>query len=206
MSISKSTIVSVGNGNNPVHSARLFCSQSQITVWNPLSSYNLYDYVEYNGIVYRSKTSNINVLPDLSESDFEAMFAVHDGDICVSLQARDIQQRMHGIWLSVSGRPIVVDLIDGQITPADIFSYSASDFRTATIAYEVSRTDGRVTTGLIDIVTDGITEMSWSEEFLPLGEVACAVTPILNAGVVTLQYVSADESVPIIFKYSLKGW
>lgn len=185
--------------------ARVFTSNKQISAYVS-GTYNIYECVEYAGAIWRANTTT-SATP--AEPDWDILYTnVRDGDIAIIVAGSiDFQQRISGQWLSMGFRPKTAILADNQVALTEIFNYAANDFKKVRIEYEVSRPSGRSRSGFFSVLSDGVSEMSYDEEFILVGaDVGVTITPSISAGVISLSYTSENQGTPITFKYNLKGW
>jgi hypothetical protein len=211
MALEKVSVLAVGPGNIRSNNAtsRVFSSNIQMDNWSAITNYNISDCVEYSGDVWRAVTVNLNETPSSSNPNWILLYSgVHDGDIAISVTGTiDIRQRVSGVWLSVSQRPLTVTLLDNQPVPVEIFRYSAASFKDSFLEYDISRGNGNTEGGSLRILTDGTSTLNYSQEFTWLiGDPQTTLIPSINAGDVIISYISSSQSSPITFKYSLRAW
>jgi hypothetical protein len=210
MAFEKVAVLGIGPNNirNNTATSRIFSSNTQMDHWSSTKTYNIEDCTESAGKIWKSLTTNTNITPVIG-SDWAVLISdPHDGEIAISVTGTiDIRQRISGIWLSISQRPLTTFLTDNQALPVEIFRYSASSFKDAFLEYEIARGNGNTEGGSLRILTDGTTSFNYSQDFTTLiADPQVALVLSINAGDIIISYTSALQTSPITFKYSLRAW
>ena len=215
MAQEKLNVMAVGPGNmtSPVATARLFASNLACAPYNPAATYAVNNVVEYSGNVFRSlQGSNVGNTPSSGSAYWHLeLVGIQDGDVCfvVNGSYSSIQQRAGGLWGSVSGQPVSVALVDGQLTTADAFTFSGSYLPYAEIQYTIRRGAGQGSKrkGSLTILNDGSGTFQYSHEFLELGtDVSVTLVLSMAGGTFHVGYTSVATGAAITFEYTLKGW
>lgn len=213
-----------GATTNKNGEAEFFCEQRTpyngtpgTANWSSGTSYSLGQAIVYGGVSYNSlQNSNLGNQPDTSPL-FWSQVDGKDGDIWFQTPAAgfpaggtdcDVFQKSGNIWASLRGKEIQIALVDGQLVTADAISIPAGIFNYANVEYTVRRGGGhgRKRQGSMKILNDG-SSVQYSHDFNEIGsDVNVPFTVSVSGGFVHFEYTSANEGVPIMFGYVLKGW
>ena len=137
---------------------------------------------------------------------------VQDGDACVVVSGANstIQQRVGGIWTSITGQPVKVPLLDN--TSGTVFSFHAANLPYAEIEYTILRGVGYQPKkkGTITVLNAGVGQLQFSHEFIEIGgdvDVLLSMEVVAGGGgTFNLNYVAGLAGQNIEFAYTLKGW
>lgn len=137
-----------------------------------------------------------------------------DGDIAVNTSTPGgVFQRMNGIWQVVSALlvPLTVNLNDGQIGSTNAFQYSAVVFPYAKIQYTLRRgsdeTQKRQGTLVILSDSNSNTSTTLNDERIEFGgDVGVTLTISVSGGIVSINYTSTAQGIPLQLKYLVSGW
>ena len=215
MALTKIDVLAIGRGSltDNSNAAIVISANNLIALWSSSTTYAQYNVVEYSGKMYRSKVgSNLNNQPDISPNQFEVLYvAPKDGDLAVIINGgtSSIVQRSGNAWAALSGTPLSVSLVDGQVSPADavVFVGAAKSF--AKLEYTLSRGggQGRKRKGLFNVLNDNATTVEYDHTFNEIGlDVNATFSWTISGGNVHLQYVSGLEGVSLAMQYTLGGW
>lgn len=210
MAIEKVGILAIGPNNirNNTATSRVFSSNIQMDIWDTGDSYVLDDCAEYGGVVWKCILAHTNQTPSVSIYWEALLTGVHDGDIAIAVTGTmDIRQRISGAWISIVQRPLTLPLLDNQVSPVQIFTYSAASFLDVFLDYEILRGNGNMEGGSLRILTDGSANVNFSHDFTRLiGDPQVALIPTISVGNIVISYTSNAQASPITFKYSLRVW
>lgn len=186
--------------------------------WSSGTTYSINQAIVYDGVSYNSlQNGNLGNQPDISPL-FWSPVDGYDGCVWIQVPVAgfpaggsdvDILLKVSNIWVTISGNPVQIPLVDGQISTADALTIPAGPFAYATIDYTVRRGGGhgRKREGTFKILNDGISSVQYSHTFDEIGlDVNVPFTVSISGGLVHLEYTSANEGVPIEFSYTIKGW
>ena len=186
--------------------------------WGATTTYALNEPVLFEGQSYNSLiNSNIGNQPDISPAEWGPVDG-KDGDVWIQVPAAgfptggddsEIYLKVNKIWRPLSfSNPITKNLVDGQLTTEVAAEYPATLFPYAVLEYTVRRGSGhnRKRSGLMIILSDSAT-VSYTHETNDIGaDVNCPFSVSVSAGVVSLNYTSTLEAIPIELRYILRGW
>ena len=216
MAQQKLNVMALGPGGmtSNASTSRVFASPKPCRVWDVGVTYGANEVVESSGAVYRSiAVGNVGNTP-ASPSSFWGLEITgsQDGDVCIVVSGvqSSLQMRIGGTWTSISGQPLVIPLVDGQLTVADAFTFSAGNLPYAEITYTVRRGAGHSDKrqGTLTVLNAGAGQIQFSHEFIEIGA-DVGVTFALSVdggGVFHVGYISVNQGAAIEMAYALKGW
>jgi len=215
MALQKIDVLALGRGSLTDNSQAtiIFTANNTVSTYDNSATYSQYNVVEYNNKVYRSKINgNLGNQPDISPNQWETLYNnVKDGDMALVVNGAlsMVLQRVNGIWTSITGLQITINLNDGQAVPADAIVFLGSSKTWAKLEYTIKRGvgEGRKRKGLMNILNDGVNTVEYDHRWNEIGlDVNANLDVIMIGGNVHVQYTSVNEGVPITMKYQIRGW